>query len=46
MGSDGVAVPRDDPLQDFRRTQQVFFVMKEGVVFRNDRGTATSAVSR
>jgi imidazolonepropionase-like amidohydrolase len=34
--ADVVAVP-GDPLQDIRRTEQVFFVMKEGVVYRNDR---------
>lgn len=34
--ADVVAVP-GDPLQDIRRTQQVFFVMKEGVIYRNDR---------
>ena len=43
--ADVVAVP-GDPLQDIRRTQQVFFVMKEGVVYRNDRGPAPSAVAR
>jgi imidazolonepropionase-like amidohydrolase len=36
--ADVVAVP-GDPLQDIRRTEQVFFVMKEGVVYRNDRAT-------
>ena len=35
--ADVVAVP-GDPLQDIRRTEQVFFVMKEGVIYRNDRG--------
>jgi imidazolonepropionase-like amidohydrolase len=34
--ADVIAVP-GDPLQDIRRTQQVFFVMKEGVIYRNDR---------
>jgi imidazolonepropionase-like amidohydrolase len=34
--ADVVAVP-GDVLQDVRRTEQVFFVMKEGVVYRNDR---------
>ncbi|MCI0570757.1 MAG: amidohydrolase family protein [Myxococcaceae bacterium] len=34
--ADVVAVP-GDVLQDIRRTEQVFFVMKEGVVYRNDR---------
>ncbi|MFY0572770.1 hypothetical protein ACN28E_54320 [Archangium lansingense] len=42
--ADVVAVP-GDPLQDIRRTQQVFFVMKEGVVYRHDKGTSASAVS-
>ncbi len=37
--ADVVAVP-GDPAQDIRRTEHVFFVMKEGVVFRNDRATA------
>ena len=32
--ADVIAVP-GDPLQDIRRTEQVFFVMKEGVVYRN-----------
>jgi imidazolonepropionase-like amidohydrolase len=39
--ADIVAVP-GNPLQDIKLTQSVFFVMKEGVVFRNDR----AAVSR
>lgn len=43
--ADVVAVP-GDPLQDIRRTQQVFFVMKDGVVFRHDKGSTASAVSR
>jgi imidazolonepropionase-like amidohydrolase len=34
-----VAVP-GNPLQDIRLTQRVFFVMKDGVVYRNDRGTS------
>ncbi len=34
--ADIVAVP-GDPLQDIRATQSVLFVMKEGVVYRNDR---------
>lgn len=37
--ADVVAVP-GDPLQDIRRTQQVFFVMKEGVVYRHDKAPA------
>jgi imidazolonepropionase-like amidohydrolase len=42
--ADVVAVP-GDPLQDIRRTEQVFFVMKEGVIYRNDRA-ARPAVTR
>ena len=34
--ADVVAVP-GDPTQDIRQTEKVFFVMKEGVVYRNDR---------
>jgi len=34
--ADVVAVP-GDPTQDIRQTERVFFVMKEGVVYRNDR---------
>ncbi|HEY3458258.1 MAG TPA: amidohydrolase family protein [Bryobacteraceae bacterium] len=34
--ADIVAVP-GNPLQDIRATQSVLFVMKEGVVYRNDR---------
>jgi imidazolonepropionase-like amidohydrolase len=36
MLADIVAVP-GDPMVDIKVTQQVMFVMKEGVVFRNDR---------
>jgi imidazolonepropionase-like amidohydrolase len=36
--ADVIAVP-GDPLQDIRRTEQVFFVMKEGTVYRNDSAT-------
>jgi imidazolonepropionase-like amidohydrolase len=43
--ADVVAVP-GDPLQDIRRTQQVFFVMKEGVVYRNDRAPVSSPGAR
>jgi hypothetical protein len=35
-----------DPLQDIHRTQQVFFVMKEGVVYRNDRAPVASPTAR
>ncbi|MCA1630935.1 MAG: amidohydrolase family protein [Acidobacteria bacterium] len=34
--ADIVAVP-GDPLRDIRQTEKVFFVMKEGVVYKNDR---------
>lgn len=34
--ADVVAVP-GDPLQDIRQTERVFFVMKEGVVYKNER---------
>jgi imidazolonepropionase-like amidohydrolase len=34
--ADVVAVP-GDPSQNIRQTEHVFFVMKEGVVYRNDR---------
>ncbi len=36
--ADVVAVP-GDPTQEIRQTEKVFFVMKEGVVYRNDRAT-------
>jgi imidazolonepropionase-like amidohydrolase len=35
--ADVVAVP-GDPVQNIRQTEHVFFVMKEGVIYRNDRG--------
>lgn len=37
--ADVVAVP-GDPLEDIRQTEHVFFVMKEGVTYKNDRGGA------
>ena len=36
--ADVVAVP-GDPLENIRSTEHVFFVMKEGVIYRNDHGT-------
>jgi imidazolonepropionase-like amidohydrolase len=43
--ADVVAVP-GDPLQDIRRTEQVFFVMKEGVIYRNDLAPASAVTER
>jgi len=37
--ADVVAVP-GDPVENIRQTEHVFFVMKEGVIYKNDRGTA------
>ncbi len=34
--ADVVAVP-GDPIENIRQTEHVFFVMKEGVIYRNDR---------
>jgi len=34
--ADVIAVP-GDPIADIRQTEKVFFVMKDGVVYRNDR---------
>ena len=34
--ADIVAVP-GDPIQNIRQTEHVFFVMKEGVVYKNDK---------
>lgn len=39
--ADVVAMP-GDPTQDIRQTEHVFFVMKEGVVYRNDRAAGAS----
>jgi imidazolonepropionase-like amidohydrolase len=33
--ADVIAIP-GDPTRDIRNTERVFFVMKEGVVYRND----------
>jgi imidazolonepropionase-like amidohydrolase len=38
--ADVVAVP-GDPLENIRQTEHVFFVMKEGVIYKNDRGAAS-----
>jgi imidazolonepropionase-like amidohydrolase len=35
--ADLVAVP-GDPVENIRQTEHVFFVMKEGVIYKNDRG--------
>ncbi len=37
--ADVVAVP-GDPIENIRQTEQVFFVMKDGVIYRNDRAGA------
>jgi imidazolonepropionase-like amidohydrolase len=37
--ADVVAVP-GDPMENIRQTEHVFFVMKEGVIYKNDRGGA------
>ena len=37
--ADVVAVP-GDPVQNIRQTEHVFFVMKEGVIFRNDQAAS------
>jgi imidazolonepropionase-like amidohydrolase len=37
--ADIVAVP-GDPVENIRQTEKVFFVMKEGVIYRNDRSAA------
>ncbi|HEY8715697.1 MAG TPA: amidohydrolase family protein [Candidatus Acidoferrum sp.] len=41
--ADVVAVP-GNPLQDIRQTEHVFFVMKDGVVYRNDRAASNQSV--
>jgi imidazolonepropionase-like amidohydrolase len=45
MLADIVAVP-GNPIDDIKVTQQVIFVMKEGVIYRNDRGVTPSARSQ
>jgi len=37
--ADVIAVP-GDPVENIRQTEKVFFVMKDGVIYRNDRATA------
>jgi imidazolonepropionase-like amidohydrolase len=37
--ADVIAVP-GDPVENIRQTEKVFFVMKEGVIYRNDRASA------
>jgi len=37
MIADVIAVP-GDPAADIHQTEKVFFVMKDGVIYRNDRG--------
>jgi imidazolonepropionase-like amidohydrolase len=43
--ADVVAVP-GNPLQDIRKTEAVFFVMKEGVIHRNDAAPVPGSVAR
>jgi imidazolonepropionase-like amidohydrolase len=43
--ADVVAVP-GNPLQDIRKTEGVFFVMKEGVVYRNDTEPEAPSAAR
>src|SRR6201981_3394585 len=38
--ADVVAIP-GDPVENIRATEHVFFVMKEGVIYKNDRGAGT-----
>jgi len=38
--ADVVGVP-GDPVENIRTTEHVFFVMKEGVIYKNDRGAGT-----
>lgn len=37
--ADVVAVP-GDPVENIHQTEHVFFVMKEGVIYKNDRAAA------
>jgi imidazolonepropionase-like amidohydrolase len=41
--ADVIAIP-GDPVSDIRQTEKVLFVMKEGVVYRNDRAGAEAGV--
>lgn len=43
--ADVVAMP-GDPIQNIRQTEKVFFVMKDGVVYRNDRDSTNPRGSR
>lgn len=43
--ADVVAVP-GNPLQDIRKTESVFFVMKEGVIYRNDAQAPAASAAR
>ncbi|NTX07390.1 amidohydrolase family protein [Myxococcus sp. CA040A] len=43
--ADVVAVP-GNPLQDIRKTEAVFFVMKEGVIYRHDTEPAVPSAAR
>ncbi len=43
--ADIVAMP-GDPTQNIRQTEKVFFVMKDGVIYRNDRDTNASPSTR
>jgi len=38
--ADVVAVP-GDPTQNIRQTEHVFFVMKEGVIYKNEKPAAS-----
>ena len=38
--ADVIAAP-GNPLADIRQTERVFFVMKDGVIYRNDRGPSS-----
>ena len=42
--ADIVALP-GDPVENIRQTEHVFFVMKEGVIYKNERGRAEHAAN-